>query len=290
MFEKGHRGELQLDHYLNFFTTDPHFLIQGLRLRDNFGSFFQVDTLLLVRSYFCLFEVKNWSGTISFNPALKQATRKVQGEQEGCSDPISQVFLQRTHLLKWLQNHRFSTTIPIYPFVVISYPTTTIEIENNFKLIADHVFHAHAVLDHLKKLNDKMSTDFLDKKTLRKIGKAIVKHDVPKKEDVLKKYLINRNELITGVCCEACGCYSIIRSQGQWYCSSCRTSSKTAHKQALEDYSLLIGNTITNAEARWFLRVSSRNVVNYLCKDMKLLVSGKSKSSKYNLPNKYPYM
>jgi len=287
-FEKGHRGELQLDHYLNFLSTDPHFLIQGIRLPNSFGGYFQIDTLLLTSHYFCLFEVKNWSGTLSFNPALKQTTRKFNGIEEGCSDPISQVHMQRTHLRHWLQKHRLPT-IPIHPFVAISHPTTKIELVNNFKLVTDHVLHAHAVLDRLQTLDQKNSADVLDKKTLRKMGKTMMKHHIPKKDDVLKKYHVEVSELITGVCCEDCNLYSMIRGHGRWCCLSCGGSSKTAHLKALKEYSLLIGEAITNQEARWFLRIDSRDVINYLFKNMQLSFSGISKSIKYNLAKKNPY-
>lgn len=287
-FEKGHRGELQLDHYLNFLRPNTHFLIQGIRLSDSFGGYFQIDTLLLTTYYLCVFEVKNWSSSVSFDPALKQATRKFNGTEEGCSDPISQVLMQRAHLLRWLQKHRFPT-IPIHPFVVISHPTTIINVKSNFKLVADYVLHAHAVLDRLEKIDRKVSTEFLDKKELRKMAKTMIKHDVPKKDDVLKKYKIEVGELITGVSCEACNRYSMIRAHGRWCCSSCGASSKTAHIKALEEYSLLIGGTIKNGEAREFLRVNSRDVINYLLKNMKLSFVGVGKGRKYHLPKKYPY-
>jgi len=281
-FEKGHRGELQLDHYLNFLTTNNHFLIQGLRLPDSFGGHFQIDTLLLTTRYLCVFEVKNWTGSVSFDPALEQTTRKFNGTEEGCSDPISQVLMQRTHLLRWLQKHRFPT-INIHPFVVISHPTTIINVKSNFKLVADHVLHAHAVLDRLEKIEKKESTEFLDKKILRRIGKTMVKHHIPKKDDVLKRYRIEVSELITGVCCEDCNRYSMIRAHGRWCCLSCGASSKTAHLKALEEYFLLIGEEITNHQARVFLRVSHRNVVTHMFKEMKLYMKGKNKNARYQL-------
>lgn len=287
-YKKGHRGEQALDYYFDYAFMETFFILHGIRLQDCKHRFFQIDTLLLTPSYFCILEVKNLSGVLHFNPSIKQTTRKIHGIEEGYLDPISQVYMQKFHLTRWLQKH-IHTSIDIHPLVIISHPTTIIEIKNNFKQVNNTVLHAHALIDRLNNIEEQKKTAVFPKTTLREIAKKMVECHIPHKIDTLKEFGIEIEELILGVRCGKCQKYAMIRAHGRWTCPMCGKNSKYAHIKALEDYSLIINETITNKEARIFLRTNSRNVITHLLKTMKLSYVGKNRYRVYRLPDHYPY-
>ncbi|UTR13702.1 NERD domain-containing protein [Salipaludibacillus sp. LMS25] len=281
-YKKGYRGELALDYYLDYLELDTCFIINDLRLPDGMSRFFQLDTLLLTPAFFCIFEIKNLSGVLSFDLSLNQMRRTIHGETEGYPDPISQVQMQHFHLRRLLNKYGFPQ-ITINPFVVISHPTTIIENRNS------SVLHAHAVLTTISELEKETSKHPLQFNMLDEINKKLLELHVPKKWDVLKEFNIDKNELIYGVRCDKCRKYGMRRRYAVWICDFCGYQSKLAHLLALEDYSLLINNVITNKQARTFLKVKSRNVMTYLFKMMTIQMIGKYNYSAYRLPSDYSY-
>ncbi|WP_078577791.1 nuclease-related domain-containing protein [Salipaludibacillus agaradhaerens] len=281
-YKKGYRGELALDYYLDYLELDTCFIINDLRLPDGMSRFFQLDTLLLTPTFFCIFEIKNLSGVLSFDTSLNQMRRTIHGETEGYLDPISQVQMQHVHLRRLLKKYRFPQ-ITINPFVVISHPTTIIENRNS------SVLHAHAVLATISELGKESSKHPLQFNMLHDLNKKLLELHVPKRLDVLKEFNIDKNELIFGVRCEKCREYGMRRHYAVWICDFCGYQSRLAHLLALEDYSLLINNVITNKHARIFLKVDSRNAITYLFKTMNVQLIGKYNYSAYRLPFDYSY-
>ena len=100
---------------------------------------------------------------------------------------------------------------------------------------------------------------------------------------ICEKYKIDINEIITGVRCSQCGLHGMISSARGWNCKSCAHISRDAHKQAVLDYFMIFGNSMTNKQCREFLHLSSGDKTTRLMKQMNLPFKGDNKGRKYSL-------
>ena len=65
-------------------------------------------------------------------------------------------------------------------------------------------------------------------------------------------YQIDVSALRRGVYCENCGAFEMKKLKIGWHCHMCQHRCRDAHIQALKDYYMLVGETVTNRECRDF--------------------------------------
>ena len=136
-------------------------------------------------------------------------------------------------------------------------------------------------MEHLNKMYKK---EVLAKSQLSKLVKFLLKKHTPEEYDALKKFDINKNEIIRGVHCPSCQKIPMLRCHGRWVCPSCQFSSKTAHTDSLIDFALLFNTKkISNRETRDFLQISSQTMATNILQSMNLPSSGKGRSKIYHL-------
>ncbi|RBP91363.1 hypothetical protein DFO70_108145 [Cytobacillus firmus] len=75
----------------------------------------------------------------------------------------------------------------------------------------------------------------------------------------------------------------MIRMHGRWICSACKHLSKDGHIQSLQDYSLLIDQSISNAQAKEYLGIESRDTVKRLLQSVSGKKEGVRRETKYAL-------
>lgn len=73
------------------------------------------------------------------------------------------------------------------------------------------------------------------------------------------------------------------RKFGYWLCPKCKHQGKNDHIHALNDYYLLIGDTITNKQARDFLMLTSRTTMRDILYDLEYEKIGNLRGRKYKL-------
>ncbi|GAA0607138.1 nuclease-related domain-containing protein [Virgibacillus siamensis] len=252
----GFRGEQALTFPLSLLPEADYGIIHNPRLGDSNDKFFEIDVLLLAQSNILLLESKNWYGTLLFDEDKQVIRIGDTGVEEGLPNPIPQVKLQAYRLRKWLNKHGFPQ-IPILHFVVISYPTTIIKPMFPHQSIPEEVIHSNLLHQNIQRLNKQYQTSILDKGVINKLTSLIMEKHTDPEIDVLHKFHVAENELIHGVFCPNCHAVPMVLENGNWHCGSCNHSSKDAHLSSLTDRKLLIGNSITNREAREFLLVNS---------------------------------
>lgn len=93
------------------------------------------------------------------------------------------------------------------------------------------------------------------------LGQQLKAAHTPSTQNLLDKYGIELGELMKGIFCPNCNTVPMFRRKQKWYCRACQHASSEAHFSALNDYQWLVGDYITNREAREFLRVDSPDVV-----------------------------
>lgn len=276
----GYKGEQSLDYYLSFLPESEYFIFQDLRLFEK-NHYFQLDTLILSPSFFLILEVKNISGTLTFDQTFHQLIRTVNGVEEVFPDPIQQVRHQQFQFQNWLKSNH-CPLVPVDSLVVISNPHTQIKTSGNSKPQLP-VIHSTSLLDKVNRLKEIYKEEILLKKDIRKLCKLLKKHDSPSNPEILERYQISKSDLLTGVLCTRCRAIPMDRKSGKWICPNCSFFSKDAHISALADYSLLVHSAITNEEAREFLHLSSRSIAHHLLMQMNIPYSGTTKGRAYSL-------
>ncbi|MED3573719.1 nuclease-related domain-containing protein [Cytobacillus praedii] len=277
----GFKGESSLDFYLGFLDPKAYFIFHDLRLKDD-SRYFQIDTLIVTKSYLLIIEVKNIAGTIHFDPLFNQLIRIKDGKEMAFPDPLMQVKRQKLQLKKWYTNNGLRE-IPIYSLVVISNPQTVIRTTPENRLLSQKVIRCEALPSKIIQIENSVHTCILSEKELKKAIRIIKKQHIELDSSIMNKYNISKDELIKGVFCKNCLQFPLARQHGTWFCSVCLEKCNHAHKAALNDYRLLISKTITNSQLRDFLNIESAATATRLLHSMKIPCSGVNKGRVYQL-------
>lgn len=222
------------------------------------------------------------AGTIYFNNSPQQFVQQLNNEEKAYPCPILQAQRQRQQLQAFLQNHHF-TEVPIVYLVVISHPHCVMKFAPNFHQTKQFVIQASSVPDRINSIQSNHEKEHITSKEVSKLGRLLIKKHVPYIPDYADKLVILKSEFLTGVQCPYCFQLPMKRVKGQWYCGSCKQTSKNAHIAALKDYSLLIHSTITNQQLREFLYLPSTSVASKLLTSLGLKSQGTFKDRVYLL-------
>ncbi len=252
------RGEREVDYPLRFLNDQDYLILHNVRLADKNG-YFQMDTLILTKKYILILEVKNWYGTILFGENGQVTRIGDDQKEEGFANPIPQVKTQTHRLQKWIQSKNLPF-IPIKFFVVISYPSTIIKSISSKTPIPKEVIHNNQLFFQIEELDSELSSSGIRMNQLKWLSEEISKcHESPT-ENILKKYNLTLEDLQKGVICPVCTIVPMIRKKKKWLCRHCNHFSKRAHLFGLDDFVLLVGDTITNRGVRDFLLIDSPHV------------------------------
>lgn len=276
----GYRGELQVDYQLSHIPDEDYHIFLDLRLLGR-QSYFQIDTLLLSKKLIITLEIKNMSGTLLFDQNIHQLIRVKDGEEEGFADPLSQIYRHKKELEYWLGKNRLPF-LPITSLVVISNPYTIIKSTGSTKSIIPREY----LLQKISQIEYSYQKEILSEKELRKISRHFIKQNTPNLDPILNRFDIKPIDLSKGVHCPSCNYLPLQKTYGSWFCPSCKTYSKTAHLQSLEDYFFLFGQSMTNAEAKEFLRIEKAYTVTRILQNLNLSYDKKRRSYQLTYPLK----
>ncbi|GEN53819.1 nuclease-related domain-containing protein [Halobacillus faecis] len=272
----GWSGEQSLDYHLDY-LKDTHYILHNLRLYDG-HHFFQIDTVILFPSFILILEAKNMIGQISIHREKKEMRR----DMEGFQDPVEQAERQKRLLEEWLWR-QLRIRMHIDFLVVFTNRRCTLEFDSSDPRIYEKVIRASSLVDAMKKKKDNYQGKAFKKKELLRIGQALVGSHRDHVPDYMKRFNLSYSDLLKGVRCPSCGKYAMRRTKMKWVCPGCSRHSFLAHEQALREYAVLVAKTISNKEARDFLKVGSRHVVYRLLSAYCKGRSGSTKKAKFLL-------
>ncbi len=278
----GFRGEEAIDYYLNDLDEEPYFIFQDIRLPCKDGTFFQLDFLILTTFFVLIIEVKNITGILYFDREFHQLIRITSEKEEAFHDPIIQVRKHVYQLYSWLENNKFPT-VPISSIIAISHPTTIIKTTPNHKEISDLVIHAAKIPEKFISFKNRFKQAVLTNRDMKKLSRYLMKEHVELDADILTRFQISPSEIIRGVLCSNCHGVLLEKKRERWSCPKCNSSKKNAHLEALLDYRLIIGDTITNKQCRAFLCISSVSIVAKILSSLNLKSTGSYKNRVYKL-------
>ncbi len=280
----GYKGEQQLDYHLESLTHNKNVRVfhdLRLPLRD---YYFQIDTLLLTPFCILIIEVKSIAGTVTFFNEFNQYTRKINNQEEGFSNPLSQAKRHQRQLRDWLTMYNIPS-LPIDYLVVISNPSTIIRTTNPNKRELSKVIHLEDVMSKIIEVTSNKK-ELVSQKIMNKMTKQLLKSNVQYKPSPEKTYNISTHDIVTGVQCPECLLIPMIRMRGKWKCSTCSTYSKDAHIRALEDYYYLVSPEITKKKLRSYLHLHSRRTAVDILSSLKIESEGDNRGRIYYLAPK----
>lgn len=276
----GHQGELNVDYHLSYLPTNKFTILPDLHLK-NANKKFQIDRLLLSPNLILNIEIKNLAGTLFFDRDSKQLIQTYNNKEKGYPNPMEQAKRQLFNLTNWLQKHKL-THPPLDYFVTISFPSTILR--SNDRSFFQKVFHAEHLVKKIKEIEQLHPNPIIDDKILRKMKRTFLKENSPSNSSILDVWEIDVKDILLGVQCPRCSRLPMSRQYGVWFCSSCNSTSKDAHIQAIHDYFLLMKSSITNKECREFLSIPSRRVAENILKGSGLIPIGNTKNTYYKKP------
>ncbi len=276
----GYKGELQVDYQLSHIPDEDYHIFHDLRLRGR-QSCFQIDTLLLSKKLIITLEIKNMSGTLLFDQNFHQLIRVKDGEEEAFADPLSQIYRHKKELEYWLGKNRLPS-LPVTSLVVISSPYSIIKSTGSTKSIIPKEY----LLQKIPQIEYSYQKEILSEKDLRKMSRHFIKQHTPNLDPILKSFDMQPTELSKGVHCPSCDYIPMQKTYGSWFCPSCKTYSKTAHLQSLEDYFFLFGHSMTNSEAKEFLLIEKAYTVTRILQNLHLPYDKKRRSYQLTYPLK----
>jgi ribosomal protein L37AE/L43A len=288
----GYRGEKAISYYLDKLPPDKFDIIHGLRLPspNHKNTFFQLDKLLLSTSSLPLnIEVKNWKCDIHFDKCLEQVIKiyPEKNKRERAQNPVLQACEQSHQLEMWLASQGFDQCQIEYLFAN-SNDKSIITIAPGNEHILPKICTSETLIRKIGQIGQ-LANPFTTS-SLKKLEDTLLAAHTPPVYDPQKEYQISQKEILPGVHCPKCNLLAMRYESGIWICPHCDYKSKTAYIASINDYFLLIKPTITNAELRWFLNISSPDVANYLLKSLHLPSSGKNKGRVYHKPKKnFPF-
>ncbi|SFE12417.1 Nuclease-related domain-containing protein [Lentibacillus persicus] len=273
--QHGYNGELQVDYYLD--NLAPMYdILRDVYLRQN-NKNFQIDSCIIGDYAVYNADSKNYNGTIEFNTTLRQLTRSDGTIESGFEYPITQVTNQAFHLQNWLTQHYF-TQIPITSFAVIADPSTIVKVQGSQEKVAKYVTHSAEVSNLIMAYERQLARSGAKKLPAKLIGQAILHESGQFDRDLYKIYGIKPSDILPGVICPKCRLLGMKRVHSGWWCPKCMQKHTNAHLNALNDYLMLIKNTITNSECMRFLGLKNRGVATRILKKSGLAYNEKQRS------------
>lgn len=245
-YYSGYKGELSLDYYLKFINDQSNLILHDLRL-PYIKSYYQIDTLMMIQTFFLILEVKNHANFIRFdhkNGVMYQGDKKYE-------DPVGQAQAQ-VHQLKSSLHKLGIRDMPVKFLVVFTNPKAILSEEKD-----ERVIYSHQLLQKFEELSNENQTSFIQMPQLNAIANQLITQNKPLQSDMFKQLGILPQNLKLGVICPSCQHLHMIRKHGHWFCPKCQIKSHTAHLRSLFEYQLLFNSQITNRQFRKLCNIES---------------------------------
>ncbi|TDQ38668.1 nuclease-related domain-containing protein [Aureibacillus halotolerans] len=276
----GFSGETSVDYYLPF-IDEAAAVLRDIRL-DTPHAHAQIDLLIVTPTFALIVELKNIAGVFQFDSIFQQCIRTFNDKEERFSNPLLQVERQKTQFVKWLKENRFPL-LPVETLVLFTNGNTLIKGPDVSSARIGHLEILPAVMT---KLESHYSKRVLRREIQQQLANALLQAHTPQRFNILSYFQLSETDVMKGVFCPTCSKGSMRRVHGSWKCHHCEAISKVAHVQALYEYQLLFGDTLTRKELQRFLGLSSRHTALRLIQNMKLRpADGRAKSQLYALPD-----
>ena len=193
--------------------------------------------------------------------------------------PIEELERKKYFLGNWLKQRQID--IPLIDFVVFAYNNELL-IEN---LAAHRIAFSYEVPNKLRALE--IDASILNENQVQQLANELTHaHRVFEPHSLNQKYQLSLEELEMGVTCHGCNRLTMQWGQKMWQCQACGYQDKASHLNTLQEWYYINGKQLTNRQFRQFSRIHSRHTAKRLLANPYTELSGKNKSSIYQLSPK----
>jgi len=275
----GYAGERRVDQeWQEVFLPKAFYLLHDVEFKENGGSTYQIDTLLMTQYFILVLEVKNIFGRVDFMAENHQFIRVTSdGRVDGFRNPLDQVKRHARLMYRILQMKGHH--IPIEFLVVSANPNMIMS--PRFK--SQPILHVSGLAERIEQLYKKHQRVYISEADLTELSEHILQMHKP------TQWIpnIQLDGLKKGALCSQCNFDHILcYTRGKWRCSNCDIIDNQSLLVALHDFRLMRGNHISNAQFRDFFDINSEKAVYYLLKKLKFEALGENKNRKYIIPTK----
>ena len=234
----------------------------------------QIDFLILSESSCVVLEVKNIKGRLRFIQNPRQLVRlQEDGTEEIFQSPESQLE-QNVAVVRTLLNQN-GIELPIYYAIVFPFHNTFFDEVGKTPIVI-----GKDLINFLRKLD--RNTNLIDP---QQVAKLFLKHsNTWHRFPLCTYYKIPIDDILHGTQCPNCKTIPMTRLLRRWKCNDCGTTDHTAHIKALEDYRMLISETISTKQAVHFLGLRNRYEAIRILNELALEKIGNKRNTKYKLP------
>lgn len=231
----------------------------------------QMDRLIITASGIVILEMKNIRGTVHFKNNPRRTNDK--GEVQAFTHPEIQLeqYIQAMH--HFPNDHNMA--VPIYGAIVFPFNNVAIHRENDGLPIVT----GRELLIYLYKIIEKNMGMAMNEITNIILSQLQHRNPFP----LCRYYQLEVNALQRAVYCENCGYFGMEKLKRTWFCRRCQHQCTYAYIQALKDYYMLVGHTITNRECRAFLMLECKHVTKRLLQKILRTRCNSGKLTKYDL-------
>lgn len=275
--EAGYGGECQYDKYLTEFKPRyPYAILHDVTLKHD-NIYFQMDSLLITPSFIVVSEVKNIAEKIIVKSRPLQFIKEyASGQRMPLRSPITEVERKIHFLENWLLER--NVKIPLKGLVAFAY-NNEMQIEEKPNM---EIMFTYDVPGYLRTLT--INQEILSSHEIRSLANEIKKnHNDFNPFPMTKRFDIHPVEIVPGVICAKCSKFDMRWIKRKWKCYSCGHIGKDEHLTAIEDWFMLIKNTMTNRELRYFAQLECRHVAKHLLGNAPTKLIGRGQNAYYEL-------
>ncbi|WP_332647488.1 nuclease-related domain-containing protein [Lysinibacillus sp. 54212] len=275
----GTAGEQRLEEIFNKYTLPfPYKVLFNVNLTSH--AYFQIDCLLVSPKFLLVLESKNISGQLSFdeNPDWLIRVRE-NGTVDVFESPEVQVARNKWLLQEWLIARGYD--IPVFGAIV----WTTGSLPNMIKSPkSTQSLFVKSVPTFVLKVWESYERVALHDTELSSLI-AMIKHESKRAMyvpfPIAPRWNIRSTELLFGIRCLQCNRIGMTRYHRGWICNRCDNYDKEAHKVAIQEWFVLLKETMTNRECREFLQIDDRYLAKRLLKSCDVIEIGTTKGTVY---------
>lgn len=282
--EAGFSGETKVDRFLELLELPKSStILTNVHLALAPGHSFQIDTLILAKQFIFLLEIKNITGDLYFETDPHQLRSvKSNGEEKITECPITQLEVASENLRIWLAKKGIHTKICSQ--IILASRNAVVK-----------AAPPNAPILYLKRLSlylrEKEQNPIIFNATeLKKMKEIIERNRLDYNPYPLCEYFkISPHHLKKGQLCSKCHSSMTYQNHKKRYCHTCNLSESNNYRESIQDWFILINNTISNRQCRSFLQLKNNDDAYYALKSMQLQQKGKSVATKYCWPTDKPF-
>ncbi len=274
----GHGGEELVDNVLKSIHFPlPYAVFPNIRLFEQSIPSTQIDILLITPAYALILEVKNWSGSVTFQP-IGQVIQRRDEASRSLDCPTIQANTIRNHVVDWLS--KYQVNLPVYQCVVFPYASTMIHGAEN-----RNILFSKELPIFIRKLNK--LPRLLSDSAFNKLSQKVKLADHPFiQPPICRQYDLTIQNLTKGLFCERCDAPLHRHSLKVHVCKACLYIPENPYIEAMQDWFTLIHPHVKNNELADFTKTPSPRTVSYFMSLSGFPATGDKKSRKYHFNEK----